>query len=106
MISTRIRQTKHIAFGLGLLLCTSLASAAQISAGSTIAFFGTKYNKRQPARQRGGVIVCNLRAKRSVATGDFACLFPSVQKQRLPTRYPGMPAGAITAPADPAAQLW
>jgi hypothetical protein len=104
MISTRIRQTKHIAFGLGLLLCTSLASAAQISAGSTIAFFGiSSTSGNLPDSGAGSLSVTS--AQVAVTTDDFDVLVPVGSAATFANPISWDATGAITAPAS-GATLW
>ena len=103
MISTRIRQTKHIAFGLGLLLCTSLASAAQISADSTIAFVGTSTTSGAlPNVGPGSLSITGASAV--YLSGDFLTLAdPSGTTFANPISWQA--DGAISAPAS-GEQLW
>jgi hypothetical protein len=104
MINTRIRQAKQIAFGLGLLLCASLASAAQISAGSTIAFFGTSSTSGNLPDSGAGDLAITF-AQVAVTTDDFAGLVPTGSAATFANPISWDATGAITAPAS-GATLW
>ncbi len=104
MISTRIRQAKLLAIGLGLLLCTSLASAAPISAGSTIAFFGTSTTSGDLPDTGAGSLAVTF-AQVAVTTGDFVGLVPNLSGATFADPISWDASGAITAPAA-GSQLW
>ena len=104
MISIGIRQAKQVAFGLGLLLCTSLASAAQISAGSTIAFFGTSTTAGSLPDSGAGSLAVTF-AQVAATTGDFSGLVPTGSAATFADPIGWDATGAINDPA-PGGQLW
>lgn len=104
MIRTRIRHARHFAIGVGLLLCTSLGSAAQISAGSTVAFFGTSTTSGNLPDTGAGSLAITF-AQVAVTTGDFSGLVPAGAAATFADPISWDASGALTAPTA-GSQLW